>query len=339
MTNVVTPTLRGSGITIAVIIAYHYAGLQSDFNIYNIRFNLPKSTLQIKSFTNETNESWAMEACLDVQMAHTAAPGSTILVVEAASSLSIDLNTAIKYAETAGATIINMSWGASEYITNNIFTNTNVCYVASSGDISNTVNYPSSSPNVLSVGGTTLTLSLMNTRLTEIPWENAGAGPSVMYNKPSYQSNLLGTKRITPDVSLVANPITGVLVYCSNNILDISNNIPDISNNITNINGGYYIVGGTSLSAPLMSGILATTNQLRVSRNKPMLTTVSTSTKSQLQSYLYKQIYTNPILYSTNIYDIKTGYNGIYKAKSGYDIATGLGSPMCNNLCLELINV
>ena len=324
LNSIVTPSgsLRGSGVTIAVIIAYHYASLQADFNTFNVKYNLPSSILRIKSFGNMPNSDWAMEECLDTQMIHTAAPGANIMVVEAASPSFTDLSTAIQYAVSNGANIVSMSWGGTEFVSEasfgSIFNNTGVCYVASSGDIADQLNYPSASQNVISVGGTTLTVNSQNIRSSETAWNGAGAGPSTIVLKPSYQSTLPGTYRITPDMSLVANPNTGVICYCS-------------------IQGGYFTVGGTSVSAPLMSGILGVSNQLRIKANKSFLTTVTNAVKNNLQIYLYKTIYVSKTLYSSDVFDVLVGTDGVYKCGVGYDCC-GLGAPIGNNLCLSLVN-
>ena len=108
------------------------------------------------------NSGWALEECLDVQMVHTMAPYARIMVVEATSASFVALNNAVTYAVNNGANIITMSYGASEFsgqnLYNTVYTNNQVCYLASSGDSTATVEVPSSYPNVMSVGGTSLYL-------------------------------------------------------------------------------------------------------------------------------------------------------------------------------------
>ena len=135
--DLITPlNTQGAGITIAVIIAYSYPNLQRDFNTYCTRFNLPALTLDIRKMASRIsfNSGWALEECLDVQMVHTMAPYANIMVVEAASASISALNSAIIYAVNNGANIITMSYGASEFIGQNIYntvyTNKQVCYLA-----------------------------------------------------------------------------------------------------------------------------------------------------------------------------------------------------------------
>lgn len=334
------PTQRGFGIKVAVIIAYHYANLQKDFNSYCTYYRLPAQTLVIKSYTSVTKSGWAEECCLDIQTIHTIAPYAQIMVVEAASAKSPDLLTAIKYAVANGANIISMSWGGNE---NSSFINlydtyfasvSNVCFVASSGDVTNIVNYPSTSPNVISVGGTNITRNLDGTRNTETPWYNnsnsgTGNGYSKYINKPKYQNNITNiteNKRCTPDISLIADPNSGFAI---------------------NYAGKYYIFGGTSLAAPIMSGILAIGNQIRKNNKKPLLSSVATSPVN-VQTYMYQTIYANNpnkteyaniVPYTANMYDVSVGYNGIFSAGLGYDIASGLGSLNPNIFCNSLNNI
>ena len=87
--------------------------------------------------------------------------------------------------------------------------------------------------------------------------------------------------------------------------------------------GGYLQVGGTSLSSPMMAGLVAIADQGRVLNG---LTTLDGSTQ------------TLPLLYSlssANYHDITTGNNG-YPAGVGYDLASGIGSPIANNLISAL---
>ena len=169
------------------------------------------------------DSGWGLEECLDVQMVHTMAPYANIMVVEAASASISALNSAIIYAVNNGANIINMSYGTPEFITQNIYntvyTNKQVCYLASAGDTTATVEIPSAYPNVMSVGGTSLYLDGSGNRTTpETTWSNGGCGVSKYVNRPTYQNVLSVTKRNCCDISLDANPATGVIVYYSNKL-------------------------------------------------------------------------------------------------------------------------
>jgi kumamolisin len=220
-----------------------------------------------------------------------------------------------------------MSWGLNDSIGNGqsslykYFSNPKICYCAASGD-SNTPSFPSTHSNVLSVGGTTLTS--ISPR-TEITWTLGGSGYSSQILKPTYQNGVTSiTKnfRAIPDVAAIANPSNGVMIC---------------------YNGVFYVVGGTSAAAPLFSGILSIAIQKRLNAKKlTLLTTVDNpppATSINLQAYLYKSVYNNNYkntLYNSCFNDILTGTDGSFQAVAGYDLATGLGSPNCTNLCNSL---
>jgi subtilase family serine protease len=236
-------------------------------------------------------------------MVYTANPNAQITVIEAASSSYEDLFNAITLATTGSiilnnkkytvkpAQIISMSWGSQEFSGQNsldsYFNYKNICFCASSGD-ENYVNYPASSPNVIAVGGTTLTLNNDNTK-SEKTWSSAGCGISTYTPLPVYQSTFKTSKvnnRIIPDVSCVANPNTGVRVYS---------------------NGSWKIYGGTSVSCPLFAGMLSLANQKRLDSGKSTLISSSILNKYMIQDYIYKKVYPNTKLYPNIFNDITIG--------------------------------
>ena len=308
----------GQGLTIAIIIAYHYAALQSDLNIYCSKYGIPSTTLTIVNLAGSvSNSSWALEECLDVQMVHTLAPYAKIIVVEAKSNSITDLWAALAVAKTLNPSVISMSWSMTEYsgvaALDTMFSSSSIAFVAATGDITDEVGYPATSPNVIAVGGTTLTLNSSGVRSTEVTWgglinkPGAGAGTSGVFSVPSYQAGLGLTKRTVPDVSLIANPSTPVVCYCS-------------------ISGGYILLGGTSVGTPLTAAIIGLCNQYRIAGSKALLNSQALSTTTSFQHYLYQVIYKNSVLYKSYMYDIKVGTDGIYAAGTGFDKASGLGS-------------
>ena len=87
--------------------------------------------------------------------------------------------------------------------------------------------------------------------------------------------------------------------------------------------GGFVIVGGTSLAAPIVASEILLANQVRRSHGKGPLSTVINS-PNNLQKILYKTIYTNPSLYAAVFYDIIQGSVGRYRCVPGFD-GDGLG--------------
>jgi kumamolisin len=157
------------------------------------------------------------------------------------------------------------------------------------------VEYESSDPYVVGVGGTSLQLSAGGAVAAETGWAAGGGGDSIFFPRPPWQSGAgvpAGTQRMVPDVSLVADPNTGALVV---------------------LNGQGVQIGGTSLSAPVWAGFCALINEARQKAGKPFL------------SFLNPLIY--PLAGSASFRDITAGSNGAYTAGPGYDRVTGIGVP------------
>jgi len=154
--------------------------------------------------------------------------------------------------------IISCSWGAPEIYysrsqlssINSVFasiSNAGITICAATGDYGsnngvggtgNYVDFPSSNPYVTAVGGTTLVCpnNVYDEQTVETAWISGGGGISSVYSKPSYQSALSGTMRMTPDIASLSDPNTGVLFT---------------------INGQSMVIGGTSVAAPTIVGFLA----------------------------------------------------------------------------------
>jgi subtilase family serine protease len=131
------------------------------------------------------------------------------------------------------------------------FNNANVSYFASSGDAGLGTQYPSTSPKVISVGGTTLNLTSSGTISSETGWAGSGGGCSTYETAtssqtayPTYAQVNCAGKRATPDVAANADPNTGGFVYNSNNYGGTT---------------GWFTVGGTSLATPIWAARAANT--------------------------------------------------------------------------------
>jgi hypothetical protein len=328
----------GSGQTIAIVDAYNDPNIQSDLATFDAQYGLPAANLTIVSQTGSTtnlpatNAGWAQEISLDVEWAHAMAPAANIVLVEANSSSLTNLFSAVQYASTqTGASVVSMSWGSNEFSGessyNSYFTTPGVTYVASAGDFGGVTSYPAVSPNVLGVGGTTLTLNSSGGYGSESAWSSGGGGSSTYQSRPSYQSNYLNGgglnslsstvlnngKLLSPDVSYDANPNTGFAVYDS---------LPYFHRS------GWLEFGGTSAGAPQWSALIAIADQNRALNGQPALST------SGVLNALF-----NPATYSTNFNDVTTGKSGKNAAGPGYDLATGLGTPRANQIVLSLQNV
>jgi subtilase family serine protease len=318
---------QGAGQTIAIVDAYDDPNIASDLNTFVTYYGLPACNFQ-KIYASgrqpRSNSGWALEIALDVEWSCAMAPAAKIILVEAASSSYTNLLNAVDVAVLKGATVVSMSWGGGEssgessYDTH--FAVNGVTFTASSGDSGNGVEYPAASPDVVSVGGTTLTLS-GGTYGGETAWSGSGGGLSAYENEPLYQAtyriygipNDPSGKGGVPDVAFDADPNTGVAVYDS-----------------VSYNGqsGWFQVGGTSVGSPCWAGLFAIANSLRVAVGE---TTLSSSGNA---AYVYTAA--AAASYATNFHDVTSGTNGscgtLCTALTGYDYVTGLGSPQANYL-------
>ncbi len=308
---------NGAGQTIAIVDAYDDPKIQTDLNTFDSQFGLPATTVQRVSQNGGTNYpasdstgGWELEESLDVEWAHAMAPGATILLVEAASSSFNDLFAAVGYG-AAHASVVSMSWGGSEFAgeatyDSQFLDQAGVAFVASSGDTGAPASYPSASPNVLSVGGTALTLGTGNAWSSEVGWSGSGGGPSSYESQPAYQEGVVtqtATARTTPDVAYDASPNTGVAVR---------DTVP-----YEGTNYGWLQVGGTSAGAPQWSALLAIADQGRSLSGQPAL---NSTNPQEVMGILYA----NP----ASFHDITSGTSTgspQYSAGTGYDYVTGVG--------------
>jgi subtilase family serine protease len=310
---------NGTGQTIAIVDAYDDPNIVSDLNKFSTQFGLPTTTSGAFTFTKafaqgsaSGNAGWGQEISLDVEWAHAVAPNANILLVETASNSFGNLFGGVDYAVNHGAHVVSMSWGANDFSGESTYDShfnvAGVTFLASAGDSGGVVNYPAASPFVVSVGGTHLPLdSSGNLTGAETAWTGGGGGASRYEAEPGFQTGFgisLGG-RGTPDVSYNADPYTGVAVYDSYAYAGQS---------------GWLVFGGTSAGAPQWAGLIALANQ---SRTTPLASSNLTTSP----------VYTaaTGAVYATNYRDITSGSNG-YPAGPGYDLATGLGSPLAKNL-------
>ncbi|MFI5261847.1 MAG: peptidase S8/S53 subtilisin kexin sedolisin [Candidatus Limnocylindrales bacterium] len=249
-----SPT-AGSGRTIAIVDAYDDPNAEADLGVFDNTWGLPACTTANGCFKKVSQSGgtkypaadagWSLEIALDVEWAHAIAPGAHILLVEASTPSLGNLLTAENYAK-AHAKYVSNSWGTGEFsferFYDGFFSASGVSVFAASGDTGNPGIWPSTSPNVISVGGTTLTLN-SDGSVTETGWSGSGGGCSKYETATAAQAGFKGYaqvgcagKRAIPDVSLDANPNTGVAVY---------DTVP--SGNTM----AWYQVGGTSVSTPM----------------------------------------------------------------------------------------
>lgn len=170
-------------------------------------------------------------------------------------------------------------------------------------------------PEMTAVGGTTLSTDGDGGWLAEQSWfdsplsHGTAGGFSSLFRRPDWQRNVGttadGDSRLSPDISAVADPFTGVrIVFDQQEIVG----------------------GGTSLAAPLWAGMAAVMNQFLTERGGRRLGDL------------------NPLLYRIaeraglpGFRDIVLGGNAVANAGPGYDLATGLGTPDVDNLVRDIL--
>lgn len=319
--------VTGTGETIAIVDAYDDSQyLQNDLNAFDTQFGLPAIKVQIlygSGTKPPPNTGWQEEISLDVEWAHAIAPGAKIILVEAADNSTANLLQAVKVAGNNGANVVSMSWGGGEYEGENtedsFFTKPGVAYVASAGDSGTGVEWPAGSPNVIAVGGTSLILNAMGGYGSEAAWDDSGGGISVIESQPVWQNHWFQTSwtpmnRGVPDVAYLADPNYGVYVAYA---------------------GSWYEFGGTSVGAPQWSALIALADQGRTTSLSNNIGKTIYAIANGGGTTAYGGYTINPTYFN----DVTTGADGGAQdnaAYPGYDLVTGVGSPVASNVVTAL---
>ena len=355
----VTPIMSYSqSASIAIIDAYGDPEIYQDVYTFDQMFGLPMANLTVIPIgpyhpSLGIMTGWDVETALDVEAAQSMAPYAHIYLVVASNNGNA-LFEAIDYVvSTDLADVVSMSWGIPENLIgmSGIYTTypafylnyafadyyfalgsaEGISFFASSGDEGafdftpttyGAVLFPSSSPFVTAVGGTTLYINVTSGYLGfldttgtyegETAWSvnplygievASTGGYSSLFPKPWYQFGVVqGEYRATPDVAADANPYTG--------FVEIVEGIP-------------VVIGGTSLASPLWAGVAADIDGYL-------------GMKLGLLNPILYEIYENRTLYMKAFHQVTFGYNGYYLAGPGYNLVTGLGSPDAGELAYAI---
>ena len=275
----------------------------------------------------------AQELTLDLEWSGSMAPGSTLYPVYApegkypncspsSSAMSDALHTAINLPVAA----ISMSFGAPESTDSGLAATwetyfaeaaqLGITLLAATGDTGGDTSanpcsgvlapeYPATSPYVVAVGGTDVTLqrNLIGQvqGFTEAAWSDSGGGVSTQFPPPAWQVGLGYSGRATPDVSATA------------------------AENSFYYNGGEMVAGGTSFATPLWAGLVT---EMYAQYGKP-LPSVAPRLYAVGEEELLGGI-------GTGIADITSGSTCIGTAGPGYDLETGWGTPRGATLFADL---
>jgi hypothetical protein len=334
----------GVGQTIGIVEFEQFS--QSDITAFESCYGLsnPLTTVLADGPVGGSS-SGSGEAALDIELAAVSAPSSSIIVYEAPNeggdTANLDLLNRIASDDTAK--VVTTSWGECEADTsagemsaeNTIFqrmaaqgqsmvaaagdTGSEDCLETDTGAVAESlaVDDPGSQPDVLDTGGTSLTdgnvadQSVWNncgTRVSrnciDVGSNGAGGGGfSNTWPTPSWQPTNSAGSRAVPDLSYSADADHGVVIYY----------------------GGWTVFGGTSSVAPTIAGLLADTNQ------------GCASTLGLVGPDLYANDSSANFTAVTQGNNDFTGTNdGLYAATAGFNEATGLGTPIEQNLAIAL---
>jgi subtilase family serine protease len=322
-------TDEGSPSTIiAIVDAFAYDNAEPDLGVYRAQWGLDACTTDNGCFKKLNqkgqqkdypvfNLGWAQESALDLDMASAACPKCTIYLVEARDNSFKNLGEAVVEAASLGAHVISNSYGGGEIPRVKkllpFYDHPGIAVTASTGDSGYGIQSPADMPSVIAVGGTALRADGSARGWTEAVWAGAGSGCSTVFKMPMWQRKLVKNHselqgclktgpggiagRMAADVSAVASPGTPVAVYGPT----------------SETTSNWLAFGGTSVSAPLVGGIIAA--------NGGAVDAAHT---------IYQ--------HSHALFDVTTGTNGscdpypafLCNGEVGYDGPTGLGTPNGN---------
>lgn len=322
---------QGQSISIATYDGFNADDVNQFYSYYKLS---PAPTVDAVNFngTATYSEDSAMETQLDAEFSGMMAPGASIHVFTSADNSDageLAMFTAIM--DDNRSKVVNYSWGSCETTLDSshaqemdkVFARAlaqGVNITVASGDSgsdacqdgSTAADWPAAHPDVIAVGGTTLTLDSSNHITTEAAWNGSGGGISTLWALPTWQQQLGGqfVKRSFPDVAFNADPNSGQAIYAHNSGT-----------------AGWLTIGGTSMAAPQWAGFLTLVNSARQAQGRAPLA------------------FLNPIIYgmspadrAATFHDVTSGSNGTYTAGPGWDAVTGWGSMQAQALLTYLVN-
>ncbi len=301
----------GQGQTVAVVVAFGDTHAETDLATFRAEYGMLPCTTLNGCFTKvdqnggtnypADDTGWALETSLDLDAVSAACPNCHIMLVEANDSSLFHLGAAVDRAVALGAKFVSNSYGALESSVasdslDHFYTHAGVVVTAGTGDVGGVPSWPATDPNVVAVGGTSLTADASSRGWHESAWTGGGSGCSIFEQRPAYQSAITTAcgNRAVADISADADPSSGLAVYD------------------TLGQDGWLQVGGTSLATPLITAMYALAGT-------PVAGTFPVT-------YPYASA-------PSHLFDITEGSNQDFcgtvlcNAGAGWDGPTGLGTP------------
>lgn len=329
-------SLTGTGQTVGLLQfdGYYPSDIQ-EYERQNGLPNVPLVNVYLDGYNGApTGTDGELEVALDIEMVVSMAPGASQIIVYEGGPFGTPNDILNRMATDNIAKQLSASWswtGGPQSTTEQIFLEMaaqgqTFCHCSMDSDAyspgqvddPNQTYAPASSPNILQVGGTTLSTSGPHGAWTSEKVWNWGndsgscGGVSTFYAIPTWQQGIDMTAnhgstqfRNIPDVAM-----------CADNVYVI-----DQGQGITG-------VGGTSCASPLWAAFTALVNQQAVANGQPPVGFMNPALYAIGQSPEYALAF----------HDITVGNNtnstspNLFYACPGYDLCTGLGTPSGINL-------
>ena len=340
------PASNGVGVKVG-IISLGGGFLQNDVNLSLTDMGLPVPSINFVSIDGMSNNfdsgAYSIENTLDIYCIATMVPGAAISIYIAPNNNS-GLYNAIARAVADNCDVISISWGIDEVnLTGGDFLNPVLSLAASngitvlccSGDFGSSsasalapgsppsAEYPSSSPYVVSVGGTSLSITPSQTRNYEYAAQSSGGGVSTLFSAPVWQSGLTYS-------TVNAFGQSGPYNLTQRGVPDIA---APFYNYVLYFNGNLTSLNGTSAATPVMAGMIARFVALK-NGQRPVNGAVTINTL----------FYSNPNLFFNSTFDkafsgktgglvtnnwSNTNVNYAYATTANsWNPVTGLGAPV-----------
>jgi pseudomonalisin len=323
----------GSNTSIGIIASGDLTQVLADLRSYESQTGLPQVPVNfVPAMVASADTSGTPEWDLDSQSSTSIAGNVKSVTFYNSPSLNdSDLEVIYNRVVTDGAVkVVNMSLGVCEASENSsgdmvasdqIFAAAaaqGVTFFLSSGDggaytgctsqqeIPTAVSYPASSPYVVAVGGTTLTTNSNGGYAGETAWAGSGGGISVYEPAQPWQTSLTGSAaRGVPDVAMDADPDSGATIIVS---------------------GQAVSYGGTSLAAPLATGVWAraqTAHGNSLGFAAPLIYATYASTPAAFHDITSGCNIGSNVL--VTLFSLLLGQKN-YCSGAGYDYVTGVGT-------------